>query len=33
MKVIDILTGIRVSPKMEGLGLDIEEHAEGVYVD
>jgi ammonium transporter, Amt family len=33
MKVIDILIGIRVDPKVEELGLDIAEHAERAYSD
>ncbi len=33
MKVIDILIGVRVSPKVEEAGLDIEEHAERAYSD
>jgi Amt family ammonium transporter len=33
MKVIDILIGVRVSPKTEEAGLDIEEHAERAYAD
>lgn len=33
MKVIDILIGVRVSPKIEDAGLDIEEHAERAYAD
>lgn len=33
MKVIDILIGVRVSPKTEDAGLDIEEHAERAYAD
>lgn len=33
MKVIDILIGVRVSPKVESAGLDIEEHAERAYSD
>lgn len=33
LKVIDLLIGIRVSPKVEDAGLDIEEHAERAYAD
>ena len=33
MKVIDILIGVRVPPKEEEEGLDIEEHAERAYTD
>jgi ammonium transporter, Amt family len=33
MKVIDVLIGIRVDPKVEELGLDIAEHAERAYSD
>jgi ammonium transporter, Amt family len=33
MKVINILVGIRVDPKVEELGLDIAEHAERAYSD
>src|SRR4026207_2298662 len=33
MKVIDVLIGVRVSPKVESAGLDIEEHAERAYSD
>jgi ammonium transporter, Amt family len=33
LKVIDVLIGIRVSPKVEESGLDIEEHAERAYAD
>jgi Amt family ammonium transporter len=33
MKVIDVLIGVRVSPKVEESGLDIEEHAERAYSD
>jgi ammonium transporter, Amt family len=33
MKVINILIGIRVDPKVEELGLDIAEHAERAYSD
>jgi ammonium transporter, Amt family len=33
LKVIDLLIGIRVSPKVEEAGLDIEEHAERAYAD
>jgi Amt family ammonium transporter len=33
MKVIDVLIGVRVSPKVEDSGLDIEEHAERAYSD
>ena len=33
LKVIDSLIGIRVSPKVEEAGLDIEEHAERAYAD
>ncbi|MDE1843354.1 MAG: ammonium transporter, partial [Thaumarchaeota archaeon] len=33
MKVLDKLIGIRVSPKVEEAGLDIEEHAERAYSD
>ncbi|HSB57177.1 MAG TPA: ammonium transporter [Nitrosopumilaceae archaeon] len=33
MKVIDMLIGVRVSPKTEEAGLDIEEHAERAYAD
>ena len=33
LKVIDFLIGIRVSPKVEEAGLDIEEHAERAYAD
>lgn len=33
MKVIDRLIGVRVSPKVEEVGLDIEEHAERAYSD
>src|SRR6185503_10268479 len=33
MKVIDVLIGVRVSPKVESVGLDIEEHAERAYSD
>ena len=33
LKVIDVLIGIRVSPKVEDAGLDIEEHAERAYAD
>src|SRR6476469_10976203 len=33
MKVIDLLIGVRVSPKVEEAGLDIEEHAERAYSD
>jgi len=33
LKVIKVLVGIRVSPKVEESGLDIEEHAERAYSD
>lgn len=33
MKVIDVLIGVRVDPKMEEVGLDIAEHAERAYSD
>lgn len=33
LKVLDVLIGIRVSPKVEEAGLDIEEHAERAYSD
>jgi ammonium transporter, Amt family len=33
LKVIKVLVGIRVSPKVEEAGLDIEEHAERAYSD
>lgn len=33
MKAIDVLIGVRVSPKTEEAGLDIEEHAERAYAD
>jgi ammonium transporter, Amt family len=33
MKVIDVLIGIRVDPKVEEVGLDIAEHAERAYSD
>src|SRR6476619_7061149 len=33
MKVINLLIGVRVSPKVEEAGLDIEEHAERAYSD
>jgi len=33
LKVIDLLIGIRVSPKVQEAGLDIEEHAERAYAD
>lgn len=33
LKVIDVLIGIRVSPKVEQEGLDIAEHAERAYSD
>src|SRR6478672_11263485 len=33
MKVINLLIGVRVSPKVEEDGLDIEEHAERAYSD
>jgi Amt family ammonium transporter len=33
LKVLDILIGIRVSPKIEDAGLDIEEHAERAYTE
>lgn len=33
MKVIDMLIGVRVTPKTEEAGLDIEEHAERAYAD
>ena len=33
MKVIDVLIGVRVTPKVEEVGLDIEEHAERAYSD
>lgn len=33
MKIIDILIGVRVTPKTEESGLDIEEHAERAYAD
>ncbi|MGA8483608.1 MAG: ammonium transporter [Nitrososphaeraceae archaeon] len=33
LKVIDVLIGIRVSPKVEQEGLDISEHAERAYSD
>jgi ammonium transporter, Amt family len=33
MKVINKLIGVRVSPKVEESGLDIEEHAERAYSD
>lgn len=33
LKVIKALMGIRVSPKVEEAGLDIEEHAERAYSD
>ena len=33
MKVIDVLIGIRVNPKVEEVGLDIAEHAERAYSD
>jgi ammonium transporter, Amt family len=33
MKVIDLLIGVRVDPKVEDVGLDIAEHAERAYSD
>ncbi|HEY7109780.1 MAG TPA: ammonium transporter [Nitrososphaeraceae archaeon] len=33
MKVIDLLIGVRVDPKVEEVGLDIAEHAERAYSD
>lgn len=33
MKVIDVLIGVRVDPKVEEVGLDISEHAERAYSD
>jgi Amt family ammonium transporter len=33
MKVLDVLIGVRVSEKVESVGLDIEEHAERAYSD
>jgi len=33
LKVLDALIGIRVSPKVEDAGLDIEEHAERAYTE
>lgn len=33
LKVLDVLIDIRVSPKVEEAGLDIEEHEERAYSD
>jgi Amt family ammonium transporter len=33
MKFLDVIIGIRVSPEVEDVGLDISEHAERAYAD
>jgi Amt family ammonium transporter len=33
MNFLDVIIGIRVSPEVEDVGLDISEHAERAYAD